>query len=283
MRILLADCGSTKCDWALVDQTNGALIESFKSAGLNLAISSIQNIRLFTDVLPTFDDVSRVEFYGAGAKINLLNDEELAAGLSCKYGCRTEVGTDLEGAAKALFGNKPGIACILGTGSNSGVYDGEKILANTPPLGFILGDEGSGAALGKRLVNAIFKGLLPSDLTEAFFAEYTLTKQELIERVYRQPGANFFLAQFSKFLSAHIDRNEIALMVEDEFTAFFAKNLTPYKLSNPDSLGFVGSIATYFTPQLLVVASRFYPDIDPATIRILPAPIRGLIAHAITK
>lgn len=285
MKRLLADCGSTKCDWAVTDYLGAAQREQFRTEGLNLALASENDICSFVNALPSVPGVGRVEFYGAGAGINQLNDRKLVSQLGAKYACtEVVVDTDLTGAARALFGNQRGVACILGTGSNSGLYDGERIILNTPPLGFILGDEGSGASLGKRLVNAVFKRLLPQEIIDAFFKEYPISKEELINRVYRQPGANFFLAQFTRFLSANINRSEIAELVEEEFRSFFTHNLLPYvgamEGENPlPHLGFVGSIAFHFSAQLLKVAAEELPGVDTSAIRILQSPISMLQAN----
>lgn len=290
MYTLIADCGSTKCDWLLINLSTGEVSRRFQTEGINLAIASEDSVSAFVFDMPLMPNVVRIEFYGAGVKINPVNDKVLASSLSKMFRCNdVRIDTDLVGAARALFGNRPGIACILGTGSNSGVYDGETILANTPPLGFILGDEGSGAAMGKRLVNAVFKGLLPDDLARKFFESFPVTKQELIENVYRRPGANFYLAQFSKFLSANIDHPSVAQLVEDEFCAFVAHNLLPYKemhrgisycpvgetFEGELKVGFVGSIAHHFEAQLRNVFRKLCPVITD--IRILQSPVDGLI------
>lgn len=287
MKTLFADCGSTKCDWALVDSGNPTVRRTFQTGGLNLAIASEDTIIGFVEQAAAAiqgcaqeelsGELSKVEFYGAGAKINSGNDARLAELLSARLGGAVAVDTDLAGAAKALFGDCPGIACILGTGSNSGFYDGRRIIRNTPPLGFILGDEGSGASLGRRLVNGVFKGLLPPELISSFNAEYSLTKEELIARVYRQPGANFFLAGFTKFLSANIAHPAISGLVEAEFRNFFTHNLLQYPVEKAQpSLGFVGSIAYYFAPRLRGVAGEFFPELDADAIAILRSPITHL-------
>lgn len=283
MRKLIADCGSTKCDWALVDNLNNLVVSEFKTEGLNLAISDRARIEQFVDQLPALEDVEGIFFYAAGATINRDNDQLLYLALTKR--CGTDVciiDSDLVGAAKALFGSSPGIACILGTGSNSGVYDGKKITINTPPLGYILGDEGSGAALGRRLVNAVFKHRLPMDIEEDFFEMYGIDKQKLIENVYRCSGANFYLAQFTKFLSANINREEIQQLVETEFRAFIENNLTPYGICDQligVPLGFVGSIAYHFAPQLRKVVGEFYSEMPK--VSILPSPIDGLVLNAL--
>lgn len=283
MNILLADCGSTKCDWALVDTENHYVIKQFKTVGLNVALYTERELLEFVgeEVAPNVDreHIDTIKFYGAGAGINPRQDKMLRNTLSIKFpDAEIEIDTDLVGAAVALFGSSPGVACILGTGSNSGVYDGAKIIANTPPLGFILGDEGSGASLGKRLVNAIFKGLLSTEITEKFEGAYHLTKQQLIERVYRQSFANVYLASFAPFLSANISNPEIKELVLEEFRSFIKHNLLQYnELNNQIKIGFVGSIAISFRPQIETVIREFFPSLP--TINFLPSPIEGLVKH----
>lgn len=278
MKVLYADCGSTKCDWALVDISENTEAKLFSNTGLNLAIASAERVVQFVDELPAIDGVNHIEFYGAGAGINSANDAALSDALWRKYGASVVVDTDLVGAAKAIFGDKKGIACILGTGSNSGVYNGSNITANTPPLGFILGDEGSGASLGKRLVNAIFKGRLSEELENKFFKMYPISKQELIEKVYRQPGGNFYLAQFTKFLSANLQHPEVQDIVETEFKLFFANNLAQYMGEYSElPLGFVGSIAYYFSDILRKTAVEFNPNLNPDQILIYRSPIKALL------
>lgn len=289
MNILIADCGSTKCDWALVDSLNKTVISRFQTKGINLALAEREAIIAFAESLPAFPKVDTIEYYGAGVGINPKNDDALSAAIGYKYGAPVTLATDLLGAGRALFGNYAGVACILGTGSNTGFYDGETIAANTPPLGFILGDEGSGAALGKRLINAVFKGHISSELRDLFFENYPITKQELIENVYRKPGANFYLAQFAKFLSDNIHEPELVWLVEEEFREFFYRNLTAY-IGNQDferddeiGLGFVGSVAYHFAPQLREVAWEKSPVAPPVEIKVLQSPIDGLIKNILSN
>jgi N-acetylglucosamine kinase-like BadF-type ATPase len=164
------------------------------------------------------------------------------------------VASDMLGAARGLLGHHPGVASILGTGSGSCFYDGEQIEWCVPSLGYILGDEGSAAVLGKRLVGDLLKNQLGDDLKEAFFAEYNTSMAEIIEKVYRQPFPNRFLAKLSKFCADHIEDPRIHDLVYDHFVQFIRRNLVQYfKKPNDQMLngaGFVGSIAYYYRPIL---------------------------------
>jgi N-acetylglucosamine kinase-like BadF-type ATPase len=158
------------------------------------------------------------------------------------------VESDMLGAARGLLGHEAGVACILGTGSGSCCYNGENIEWCVPSLGYVLGDEGSAAVLGKRLVGDLLKNQLGDDLKEAFFAEYNTSMADIIENVYRQPFPNRYLAKLSKFCADHIDDKRIHDLVYDHFVQFIRRNLVQYKTNQP--IGFVGSIAYYYKPIL---------------------------------
>ena len=163
------------------------------------------------------------------------------------------VESDLLGACRALFGNSRGVACILGTGSNSCLYDGEKIVKNISPLGFILGDEGSGAVLGKNLVADCLKNQLPTKLIEKFYTRFKTTHVEVMENVYKKSFPNRYLASLTPFLSENIKEKEIRTLVKSNFESFFERNISQYKLTT-ESVSFVGSIAYYFEDILQEVA-----------------------------
>ena len=153
------------------------------------------------------------------------------------------------GAAHALCGHQEGIACILGTGANSCLYDGERIVQNTPALGYILGDEGSGAVLGRKFINALYKGRLPQGLREAFEQEMNLTMSTVIQRVYKEPQANRFLASLSLFIGKHLDVPEVRQLVVENFRDFLRNNVKPY--GRPElPVSFVGSMAYHYESEL---------------------------------
>ena len=249
--ILIADSGSTKADWWLAE--GGRALRCMATQGINPyhqdegEISSI----VMGELLPQMGNAEPggVYFYGSGCRDACLTlMETMLRRVFAKAGTVC-VGSDLLGAARALCGRSGGIACILGTGSNSCLYDGESITANTPPLGYILGDEGSGAVLGRRFAAALLRGLLPQALADAFAKETGLTAAEIIRRVYREPGANRFLASLTRFIHRHTDSPELRRLAIDNFRSFFRLHVTPYR--RPDlPVGVIGSVGYYFSAEL---------------------------------
>ena len=169
-------------------------------------------------------------------------------------GCTVEVESDLLGAARALCGREAGIACILGTGSNSCLYDGRNIVEHTPPLGYILGDEGSGSFLGKSLLNGLFKGLLPESLKQSFCDKYCLSLSDIIGRVYRQPAPNTFLASLVPFIAEHRTEPAIHDMLTDAFRLFITNNIAIYGHKEMP-INCVGGIAYQFEEELRAAAA----------------------------
>ena len=260
MKTLLADAGSTKTDWLLRDNQGDAL--RFHTDGMNPSLLTDDEIRhiLTTQLLPQVEGflIEQVDFYGAGCRGEAA--ERMKNLLGEVVGARNiTVESDMLGAARMLCGNNSGIVCILGTGANSCLYDGQQISQQTPALGFILGDEGSGAVLGRRLIGDIFKGQLPEDLCKDFLLDYPLTMDELIRRVYRTSAPNQYLASFTPFLSKNIHRTEIQELIRDEFHRFIRRNVLAYlayTTAHPP-IHFVGSIASVFQTQLSEVVAQY--------------------------
>lgn len=253
--LLIADSGSTKTDWML--QQNNQTVAHFATQGINpfmLGQIEIENI-LRTELLTAIDfkQPTEVRFYGAGCRGEQCQVVAAALRAVLPGVQQVKVGSDLLGAACALFGTNDGVACILGTGSNSGLFVGGELVQNVSPLGYILGDEGSGAVLGRRLVGDVLKHQLPNELCDAFEATYHLSGDAIIQRVYKQPFANRFLASFAPFLSAHRAHPAIQALLIDEFKRFFVRNVATYQ--RPDlKVSFVGSIAYYFQAELQAAA-----------------------------
>ncbi len=257
--ILTADSGSTKTTWLLTD--NNGEKSYFLTQGINPFHMSLEQMKtvLTSELLVSkgFPDsllINEIHFYGAGCtkeKSPLLKEilQETFTNSTV-----TEVDSDMLGAAKALFGNKEGIACILGTGANSCLYDGSKITKNVSPMGYILGDEGSGAVLGKTFINVLYKGE-HRNFIPVFEQETGLTQAEIINKVYRGPLPNRFLASLAPFIKKHINETWIDTMVTDCFRLFFRQNIRHY--NRPDlPCSFVGSIAYYFESQLREAAKK---------------------------
>ncbi len=239
--ILIADSGSTKCTWSTDDDVRTTTV---RTRGINAVQHSAEQIREALAELPPLGAVSAVRFYGAGCGETFPEaSEKLRRELEAHFGTTDiTVDSDLLVAARALYGRGEGIACILGTGSNScWCRDGE-ILKNVPPLGYVLGDEGGGVHLGRNLLNGIFKGHIP--LKEEFLAATGLSYEEIIRRVYREPYANRFLASFAPFILAHTECPEVREMIYRSFLEFAERNLSryPQKLA----VSFVGGIAARF-------------------------------------
>lgn len=272
---LIADSGSTKTDWCVLD--GGNVVCRVAGHGINPFQQSYEEIkRIVKDELVCrlgpADAISEIEFYGAGCrddKIQIMDDILSRAFVKAD---RVEVCSDMVGAARALFGNSEGLACILGTGANSCLYDGRSVVANVPPLGYILGDEGSGAVLGKLFVNAMFKGGLSEQLRDKFLSESGLTLAEIINKVYREPLANRFLASMSVFIHKNLDDEALRNLVIDNFRNFFRRNVCQYK-RNDLPVGAVGSIAFYYHEQLECAAKLEGYEL----VKVVKSPMDGLI------
>lgn len=249
-RILVCDSGSTKADWLYA---NGDSEEAVRTDGINPVRDSGESINRIVASLPDWKPEC-IYFYGAGciepysASVRKALQERFPKAL-------VSVESDLLGAARALFGHKEGIACILGTGSNSCLYKNGQITANVPPMGYILGDEGSGAVLGRQLVSDIVKGQLSQELKDAFMEEFQLTPALIVENVYRKPAANRFLASLCPFLSKHRDYDEIQRLLASEFERFLRRNVLLY--NRPDlEIRYVGSISVHFEHELRNVHAK---------------------------
>ena len=274
--ILVADCGSTKIDWCLLN--NGKVEKQVFTLGMNAVMLTEEEmrIRLADELAPEMAGypIEEVYFYGAGCiSPEVCGNVARAIQANIPDTKVVEVHTDLLAAARALCGRTPGIACIMGTGSNSCYYDGEKICDNVSPLGYILGDEGSGAVLGKLLIGDVLKNQLPKDLCEKFLQQYELDRMTIIRRVYKEPQGNRFLASITPFLIQNIDRPEIHALVLNSFKAFFVRNIQQYKNYSELSVNFIGSIAYYYREVLEEAAAQCGCTVGS----IIKSPMEGLI------
>ena len=271
MNLLIADSGSTKTDWSLLQ--DGDVTKRVVSLGINPFMVPADEISriVMQELIPHLSQpIDAIRFYGAGCRgkqrrvvksvlQQVLNTEDV------------NVESDLQGAAIALCREEKGIACILGTGSNSCLFDGQTIVENVAPLGFILGDEGSGAVLGRRFLSDLLKNQLSTQVRSCFEAQYSLSVEDIVQRVYKQPFPNRFMAGFAIFLGKYKHLEEIQALVKSEFERFFRRNVAQY--NHPDlAVHFVGSIAFYFRVELQTVAV----DLGYRIGRILKSPIAGL-------
>lgn len=274
--LLIADSGSTKTDWKLVDKK----VEfSFQTMGMNPFYMKADEIEseLKNVVVPKLKKKpGHVYFYGAGIISEQKQRIELILSNSFPN-AKVDAESDLLGAARALCGKETGIACIMGTGANSCLYNGEKIVDNIPPLGFIHGDEGSGAVLGKKLVTMYLKRELPEYIADEFHKEYGLNVSDFLKKVYKEAFPNRFLANFTKFIHQHISNGLIYQMVYDSFTEFLTRNVFKYSDYQKLNIHFVGSVAFYFKDILIKIAKEH----DLKIGKIIRSPIDSLVKYHI--
>ena len=283
--VIIVDSGSTKADWCIVEE--GLVLSNVTTQGISPVhqssdvIVDIVRKQLFVDTTfcQTLSQCSSEKhinayFYGSGCIKELVQPlKAILEEAFVEYNVNFHVYNDLLGAARATCGIEPGIACILGTGAYSCLFDGKEIVQNTPPLGYILGDEGSGAVLGKHFLNGIFKSWLDHGLRTEYLAWSGLTYSEIIDKVYRQPMPNRYLASIVPFISQRVLRYpELEQMVVDSFRDFLRLNVVPYR--RPDlPVNFVGGVANAFAVQL-------YKAIDAEGLmfgKIVHRPVRGLM------
>ena len=272
---LIADSGSTKVDWRAI-KDDGSIVE-ISTEGINpVFITPEEIVKILSQkLLPVIGPgVKHVYFYGAGVV-----SPQLIATLSESFKkvfpeSETFAASDVLAAARALCGHNPGIACIMGTGSNSCFYDGENIAKNVRAGGFILGDEASGGVLGKKLISDFIKGLLPAHIQAEFDKRYDLDYMKVVEKVYKQPMPSRFLASFAPFINEFIADPYMENLVSTSFDEFFKRNISQYDYKN-HTVNFVGSIAFYFKDKLVAAAERNGMKVG----RVLKTPIEGLVEY----
>ena len=272
--ILIADSGSTKTSWCL---TNGDdFTEYYSTGGLNPFFRSTEEIadELRLKLLPkTGINIHQIFFYGAGV-INPEKGGIVKNALHELYPkASIEVESDLLAAARSTLVREKGIACILGTGSNSCFYNGIEIVEHIPPLGFILGDEGSGAVLGRKLVGDFLKGVMPEHISEVFKNRFQITYAGFMEGVYKKEKPNQFLAQFVPFINDNISDEYCVNLIENSFQEFINRNISLYPDFREQPLSFVGSVAYYFQHQLKNVLNKNQLRLKT----VLKEPLNGLL------
>lgn len=273
--IIVADCGTTKCDWAIAE---GKEIRYLKGIGFNPVHAENDYIyKCVENALKTVDasKVEAVYFYGAGCLPGTPMQRVENAISKLFTNAKVTINDDLTGAATALFKNDDGIACILGTGSNAGLYKKGKIIKKVPSMGYILGDEGSGASLGKRLLNTIYKGELSDEYRDMFEHDCMTNYNEIIQGVYRSNSPAAYLAKFVPFIHEHIGNTLFRNLVFCEFDLFFVKNIIKIENYKTYNIGFIGSVATYFK-EILDDVARFY---NITITDILQKPIERLAEY----
>lgn len=274
MIILIADSGSTKTDWVLC---NGSIIvKRIKTQGLNPTIQNSDEILavLKAELADNIDTTApqKIFFYGAGCAYETANNRMKQALEAIFTTKEIEIYSDLLASARALCGHEEGIACILGTGSNSCLYDGKDIIDNTPSMGYILGDEGSGAHLGRQLVSDCVKKQLPKAIREKFMQEYNLDVATILERVYHTPLPNRWLASLTPFIQENKKNAEVHTMLKHCFTQFFQRNVMVYRRSwLPIHIS--GGIGMNFSEEIRETAESLGLSVG----NIVESPMEGLI------
>ncbi|MFT4969706.1 MAG: glucosamine kinase [Chitinophagales bacterium] len=255
--ILIADSGSTKTEWILLDK--GEQVVQTETIGLNpffVTQADVQKAILNSKLAPHLTAVKAIHFFGAGCS-NELKLKELESYLSQVFKeAEVEVKTDIEGAVLAVSDNKPCLVCILGTGSTFRIFDGKDIQKKYSSLAYIIGDEGSGTHIAKALLRKVFYKQLPQDLRDDFFREYPIDASDLLQKVYKEPLANRYLASFVPFCKKHIERPEIEQIVLDCLDEFGESHLSRLAEIKDSPVHFIGSIAFYFEDQLKQIAQK---------------------------
>ena len=273
---LIADSGSTKTSWALIE--NGKAKDFIITAGLNPYFHTSDSVEavLKADLVPLLsaDFIKDIHFYGAGCSTD--NNNTMLANAMKRFFRMAEVSVhhDILGAARALFGNEKGIACILGTGCNCCYYDGYSIESKVSSLGYLFGDEGAGSNLGRIFMEKYLKNRLPGDLKNEFESIYKLSLEDILQAVYNRPSPNRWLASFSEFLAPRQGHPFIKDLVTSSFTTFFEEQVSKYDNYKELPVSFVGSIAYFYKDILLEVAEK--EEIKVATI--MQSPLEGLIS-----
>lgn len=274
--ILIADSGATKCEWRLVEKGKKKTIIT---QGISpYFLNGIQVEALLTkELLPKLRQVSikNIFFYGTG--LSNADNVKIIKKVFKKIfpGAKTEIQTDLLGAARALCGNQKGIACILGTGSNSCFYNGKQIVKNSPGLGYILGDEGSGAYLGKKVVQYYLYNTFDEELRARFEKRFLTTHIEILDHVYKQPLANRYLASYAIFLAENRGHYMIENIIEDGLNDFFFTHLYKYRESWILPIHFIGSIAFGFRDVLKDLCNTYELELG----KVLKTPMEGLLDY----
>lgn len=275
---LIAESGSTRTEWALVE--GSTLIQRAFTEGLNPFFQTrreiSRSVRLGLPELFFKKKLEQVYFYGAGCtsheKKNILG-----ASLVAQFKTPIQVASDLLAAARGLFKCEAGIACILGTGSNSCFYDGKIIVKNVKAGGYILGDEGSGATMGKAFLSDLLKSLAPSTIANDFYDKFRINNNEVMESVYNRPFPNRFLSTVSYFLADHTSDEYVHALITTNLQSFFKRCICQYDYQNYP-IRFVGSVANLYSDILQNIATEFGATVDI----IAESSMNGLIEfHAL--
>lgn len=278
--VAIVDSGSTKSDWVILDDFKKVFLKT-ETIGFNPNFINREliapEIQKNSNLILVKNSITKVFFYGSGCGVEK-NRETIEEELKKVFGkAEIIVKEDLMAAAYAAYSGKPAIVCILGTGSNSCYFDGETLKIELPSLGFLIGDEGSGSAIGKQLVRRYFMKKLPSDLHHEFEADYKLTIEEALKNMYHAPRPNAYLANFNKFVIERKDHPYFKDMVFEEMKSFFEYQVLPYHEAKDAEINFIGSIAYYYENILRSVAAEFNLNVG----HVVQKPIESLVDYHI--
>lgn len=276
--IAIIDGGSTKCDWVILENSGKPHLKT-TTLGFNPNIINPDFIMKEIDRNPELfflkNHIEKIFFYGSGcgteANAKKVEDEFVKIFPQAEV----RIKEDMTAAAYAAYNGKPAMVCILGTGSNSCFFDGEKIRVDLPSLGFLIGDEGSGSALGKNLLRRFFMKKLPHDLERAFINTYNLTIDEAIKNMYHNPRANAYLGEFNKFIAEHKSHSYFQNMVFDEMKNFLDYQVLPYKEAGEVEINFIGYIAYIYEDILRSAAAELNLTIG----KVVQKPIESLVDY----
>jgi N-acetylglucosamine kinase-like BadF-type ATPase len=275
--IIVADSGSTKTDWAIV----GKEVSMVQSIGLNPFFFTDEQLeKTIYEALKEVDasSVEGIYFYGSGCGLES-NKEKLRVCFRKLFPAAKDVvvDTDLVGAVIALYGNETGIACILGTGANAGIFNGTTITKTPNSLGYMLGDNGSGSVLGLELLKLYLHGFLPASIAADLEDKYDVQYKSILENVYKKDRPNRYFASFSPFVSAHQEEEPIKTMLHDQFSEFFRYFIMPFEKAEGGNLPvrIIGSVGYYYRPVIEKVAAEYGLTIDKIALK----PIDLLVEH----
>lgn len=273
--MIIADSGSTKTDWRII---RGSKVIKIETAGINPFYQDYNSIYslISSEVIPLTDNhINNIFFYGAGCIKGKPTDKINNIFAKLFPGASVEVNSDLLGAARALCENKPGIACILGTGANSCIFNGKQIVYSIPSLGFMLGDEGSGALLGKKLIVHYLRGFLPGGLSDGLEKQFDCEKQEIMQKVYKEAFPNRYLAGFCKFISENQKYEYLQVLINEHFKEFFSKIICKYPDFQSNKVHIVGSIGFYFKTEIEKVSNNYEVELG----NIIQSPVNKLVEY----
>lgn len=276
--IAIADSGSTKTDWVIL---NDDLTERFRTNTIGFNPYHINSESIHKEVSKNselaeiVDQINRVYFYGAGCSADFLHEIVKQGFRPFFKNAELSVNHDLRAACYAVYRGTPAMVCILGTGSNACYFDGKEIREATPSLAYVLGDEGSGNHMGKKLLHAYFSKKMPEHLAKIFDETYHLTISELNVNVYQKPLANAYLASFSRFVHQHKDEPFIENLIYTSMASFFENQVLPNPEARFCEVNFIGSVAHYYEDIIRAVASVYHLNVG----HIVQKPIDNLVAY----